>query len=297
MVTKCTKIGFCEYIFWLIDQLLLTLPHYWYLLQRFWMANLNIFIDGTWLFRVCQPDGVLANRTESPLYSFKLDFQKLTESLVAHIHRNGSDLDIGDRYLSTSIFTIPRGVEEWAEQDPNITVADIEKVRKGAFARDRMVQNAVGAGFNDSAVYRPLLRPFMFEKLKNRTFQEKQVDATIIALLVRSAITQGGDFHAFVTGDSDLLPAIRVAYPEYSRNVLLVTTHPDELKASHRQTSFSYTDFQFDISPFFLQDHVKEIIVGEHVYECANCKKIFVRLNRIPVRSRPYCNDCQQSRT
>lgn len=261
------------------------------------MARLNIFIDGTWLFRVCQPDGVLSNKTENNTQSFKIDFAKLSNSLINHLSNLGQRIELGERYISTSIFTLPTDLDDWPNQNPDITADDISRVKNGVRARDFMIQNALNAGFSDVAVYRPNLRPFMIAKLKNRTFQEKQVDATVIALLVRSAITQGANYHAFITGDSDILPAIRVAYPEYSRNVILVTTHPDELRAQHRQTSFSYTDFQFDIEPYFLQDHVKEIITGEHVYECSNCRRVFIRNNTIPTRSRPYCSDCNQRRT
>ncbi|MGB4775415.1 MAG: hypothetical protein WBP45_09600, partial [Daejeonella sp.] len=265
--------------------------------KRHIMPKLNIFIDGTWLFRVCQPDGVLSNRTEYNTQSFKLNFDNLTNSLIGYLKSKSKNVELGERYISTSIFDLPSDLANWTNENPDVTTNDIERVTKGAQAREFMVQNALAAGFSDSAVYRPRLRPFMIEKLKNKTYQEKQVDATVIALLVRSAITQGENFHAFITGDSDVLPAIRVAYPEYSKNVLLVTTHPDELRAEHRQTSFSYTDFQFEIEPYFLQDHVKEIIHGQNVYECSNCRKTFVRSKSIPKNRRPYCNNCSQGRT
>ncbi len=261
------------------------------------MPKLNIFIDGTWLFRVCQQDGVLSNRTEYDTQSFKLNFERLSNSLLNYLKSKGKDIELGERYLSTSIFELPTDLNNWVNENPDVTTNDIERVTKGVQAREYMVQNAISAGYSESAVYRPKLRPFMIEKLKNKTYQEKEVDATVIALLVRRAITQGENFHAFITGDSDVLPAIKVAYPEYSKNVLLVTTHPDELRAEHRQTSFSYTDFQFEIAPYFLQDHVKEIIHGQNIYECSSCRKVFVRTNPIPVRKRPYCTNCSQSRT
>jgi hypothetical protein len=261
------------------------------------MPKLNIFIDGTWLFRVCQADGVLANKTEYNTQSFKLDFSALSNSLLNHLEKLGRSAEIGDRYIATSIFTLPSEINDWPSQNSDITSADIERVARGANARNFLVQNAVQAGYLEDAVYRPRLRPFMIEKLKNRTFQEKQVDASVIALLVRSAITKPDDFHAFVTGDSDMLPAIKIAYPEYSRNVILVTTHPDELRADHRQTSFSYTDFEFDITPYFLQDNVLDIIHGQNTYECGNCRKVFVRNKPVPKGKRPYCTNCHLTRT
>lgn len=262
------------------------------------MAKLNVFIDGTWLFRVCQPDGVLSNRTIYSTKRFNLDFTKFIDSLILHLNNQGKATEgVGDLYLSTSIFDFSDDINEWPSESDEITSNDIERVIKGAIARELMVTNAVSAGFDSSAVYKPRLRPFMIGKIKNGTYQEKQVDATVIALLVKSAITKREDYHVFVTGDSDVLPAIKVAYPEYSKNVLLATTHPDELRAEHRQTSFSYTDFAFDITPYFLQDHVKDILFGNNVYECSKCKIVFNLLTPLSQRSRPYCKDCSRSRT
>ena len=47
-------------------------------------------------------------------------------------------------------------------------------------------------------------------------YQEKQVDTTVVALLVRDAIEHPDDCFALVAGDADILPAIQVAYPNYT---------------------------------------------------------------------------------
>lgn len=151
-------------------------------------------------------------------------------------------------------------------------------------------------GYSDSAVYKPRIKAWMIDRLRTNRFQEKQVDATVVALLVRAAITSPSDVHAVITGDADVLPAIRVAYPKYSKNVMIATTNPDELIAERRQTSFSLNQFKFDIDPFYLQDHSLELLSGAHVYTCAHCHKVFSRPKAIPAKARPCCFACNKAR-
>lgn len=262
------------------------------------MKRLNIFIDGTWLFRVCQPEGTLASKTENSDRSFSLNFSKLNQVLLHHVQKSDSSCNqLGDLYFITSIFDIPANVDTWSDDNPDISVDAIQRVKKGAFARNRVAQNAINANYKEDAIFRPRLKHFMIEKLSSGKFQEKQVDASVVALLVRSAITKPDDYHLLITGDSDIIPAIKVAYPEYSKNVVIATTHPDELRAEHRQTSFSFNSVEFSLPAFYLQDHIIEIIHGENVYECGECRTVLARPNPIPAGKRPYCSDCLASRT
>lgn len=209
------------------------------------MAKLNVFVDGSWLFKACAPERALAYRLEYPDRSFKLDFKKLLSSLLRHAQENmqGDCTELGSLYFSTSIFELPDDLDEWPNERDNISSADIDNVRRSTTARNAFTQNALDAGFLDDAVFRPRLKGWMIENLKEHKFQEKQVDATVVALLVKSAITQPDDVHAIITGDADILPAIRVAYPEYSNNVFVATTHPDQLRSESRQTSYALADF------------------------------------------------------
>lgn len=262
------------------------------------MKLLNIFIDGTWLFRVCQPEGTLSSKTENSDRSFSLSFNKLTNTLLTHVKESDSDCsELGDLYFITSIFDIPENVSSWPEENPDISTDDIERVKRGAFARNSVAQNAIRAGFKEDAIFRPRLKHYMIRRLKEGKFQEKQVDASVVALLVRSAITKPNDYHLLITGDSDIIPAIKVAYPEYSKNVVIATTHPDELKAEHRQTSFTFNSVEFSLPPFYLQDHAKDILHGDHIYECGECRKVFSRSNPVPSSKRPYCSECLSTRT
>jgi uncharacterized LabA/DUF88 family protein len=262
------------------------------------MKQLHIFIDGSWLFRVCQPEGALASKTENSERGFSLNFDKLNRALLEHVKKSDPECStLGDRYFITSIFKIPDNIDTWTVDNPDISTSAIEKVKRGAFIRGRIAENAMRAGYKEDAIFRPRLKHFMIEKLASGKFQEKQVDASLVALLVRSAITKSNDYHLLITGDSDIIPAVKVAYPEYSKNVVIATTHPDELRAEHRQTSFSFNSVEFSLPPFYLQDHIKEIIHGDNVYECGECRVIFTRPNPFPANRRPYCSECNASRT
>ncbi len=262
------------------------------------MSKLNVFVDGSWLFKACAAEGVLANRTERPQTSFRLDFSKLNSAFLNHVRglRSGCN-EMGTSYIATSIFDLPPNFDNWPSEFDNVTSDDIARTRSGVAARERFVDLALAAGYSDQAVYRPRMKGWILEKLRTMRYQEKQVDATVVALLVRSAIVSPNDVHVVITGDVDILPAIKVAYPEYSTNVFLATTHPDELAAEHRQTSFSLNNFDFEIPPFYLQDYAAAIFAGDHVYACVHCNKVFSRPNPIPTKARPCCSPCHSHRT
>lgn len=256
------------------------------------MTALNTFIDGSWLFKACAPEKALAGRMERPERIFPLDFAKLDRALAAHAGCGS----MGERYISTSIFSLPDDFDDWPTQFPDVTRDDIDRTRMGVNARQRFIDGALAAGYLDRAIYRPKIKGWILERLRMGRYQEKQVDATVVALLVRSAITRPNDVHAVITGDADVLPAIKVAYPEYSRNVFVATTHPDELLAERRQTSFSLSSFEFDIRPYYLQDHAEDLMHGNHVYTCGHCHKVFSRPRPIPAKARPCCAPCNAKR-
>ncbi len=262
------------------------------------MGRLNVFVDGSWLFKACAPEKALAARTEFPNKSFQLDFARLAEALLRHANSQVAGCDqLGERFLVTSVFALPDDFDKWPLEYHDVTADDITRTRNGVVSRQRFVDSAVSGGYSDQAVYHPKMKGWILEKLRVKRYQEKQVDATVVALLVRSAITAPDDVHVVITGDADVLPAIKVAYPEYSKNVVIATTHPDELLAERRQTSFSLSNFKFDIEPFYLQDHAHEILAGQFVYTCVHCHKVFARPKSIPVKQRPCCLPCHRTRT
>lgn len=264
------------------------------------MAKLNVFIDGSWLFKVCAPGHVLAARTENDNQGVVLDFARLDMILLDHATAHDPDCtELGERYLCTSVFTLPPDFDGWPDQYDGIRAEHVEQAKRNIYARNRFVKSATDAGYSDRGVYRPPIKPWILEKLidKSKKYQEKLVDTTIVALLVRAAITAPGDDHCIITGDADLLPAVRLAHAEYSRNVFLATTHPDELKAEHRQSSYSLHNFDFRIPPVYLQDNVLEIVQGEYVSECYQCRRVFSRPYPPAIPSRPYCSACGARRS
>lgn len=180
--------------------------------------KLNIFVDGTWLFRACGARKVLASKTETPERNFSLNFQKLSNSILNHVKAyNPKCTEIGNCYLSTSIFELVENIDTWPEKFDDITVEMIEQTKRSVYARSLFSQNAINDGYSDLAIYHPKIKPYMITQLHSNQYQEKQVDASVVALLVKSAIINPNEYHAVVTGDSDILPAIRVAYPEYTK--------------------------------------------------------------------------------
>ena len=256
------------------------------------MPNLNIFIDGTWLLVQCAAGGSMANATDHPDQRFPFDFAKLNQCLLAHVQSHGGACDaIGECQISTSIFTLPDDFDNWPTQYDNMTAESIERVRRAVAARNAFVAQAVDAGYSTDAVFRPPIRDHVVRRLAAGKYQEKQVDTSVVALLVRSAITRPADFHVLITGDADSLPAIRVAYPEFTRNVILATTHPDEFNPRHRQTAFALVDFAFNIPPFYMQnrDAAVRLIEGQFAYRCEECGAVFATHRAVPSRSRPRC--------
>jgi hypothetical protein len=253
---------------------------------------LNIFIDGTWLLVQCAAGGSMANATDHPDRRFPLDFEKLNQALLQHVR----DVDpgcnaVGESYISTSIFALPQDFDNWPNQYDDVTAESVEKVRRAVAARDAFIGQAEAAGYRLDAVYRPPIRDYIIRRLAERKYQEKQVDTSVVALLVRSAITRGNDYHALITGDADILPAIRVAYPQFTQNVFIATTHPDEMNPRHRQTAFALVDFAFNVPPFYMQnrDSAVRLIEGQHAYRCEECGSVFAMPRPVPARARPRC--------
>ncbi|MBN2527647.1 MAG: hypothetical protein JXR76_14745 [Deltaproteobacteria bacterium] len=260
------------------------------------MSNLHIYIDGSWLFKACAKGAALSNRLEVS-QNFRPNFSRLCDAMLKYASSYDSDCTcIGEKYLSTSIFNIPETVDDWIDGE-SITEEDIASIRSSVTAREFFANSALSAGFEPSVIFHPFLKDWMIPKLRAKRFQEKQVDATVVALLVRSAITNVGDYHVVITGDADILPAIKVAYPEYSTNVFIATTHPDQLKSEARQSSFALSDFNCNIEPFYLDQHVDAFLDGENVYTCGHCNKVFVRTKSIPANVKPCCHPCYSSRT
>ncbi len=257
------------------------------------MGKLNIIIDGSWLFRACCADQILSSRTIYPSVRFKLDFNKMNNALLEYTR--GYEIkciELGERYIATSIFKIPMDIDDWPNHHNEVNREDVVRIKKNIHARNSFVSDAILAGYCRDAVMEPELKGYILKKILNKSYSEKQVDTTVVALTVKLSIINREDSLAIITGDADIIPAIKVAYPAYSENIFIVTTHPDELKAHYRQSAWSLTDFNFKIPPYYLQDHVASLMCGEIIYTCPNCHMVFTQTRPIPNKSRSYCKKC-----
>src|SRR5438552_637030 len=130
------------------------------------MPRLHIFIDGSWLYKVAAPDRVLAAKTENPTQAVRIDFGRLDGTLLRHAQSHDKTCtDLGDRFLSTSIFTLPPDFDSWPDQYDSVLPEQIEQTKRGIYARNRFVETAIGAGYSEAAIYRPLLRSWILTKL------------------------------------------------------------------------------------------------------------------------------------
>lgn len=257
----------------------------------------HLFIDGSWLFRACADNGVLANRTCDSTVAFDIDFNKMKAGILKHINDNGVACS-GWKTLNfvTSILEIPSDINTWAGHHPGCTADNIRKLLNNITARNHFAQKAIDAGFDPSIILRPMLKPYMVKKIAEKAFQEKQVDTTVVALLIKSAFQNPNDVHVFITGDADILPAIQVAYPQYTQQVLLATSHPDELNAIHRSSSYSLSQFTFSLPVFYFQDHIKDLLTGDFIFQCDNCAKYYSSRTEFSALQRPRCSKCMRLR-
>ncbi len=255
------------------------------------MQQLHIFIDGSWLFKVCKAGSALSKGTANPAFPFPFDFNGFVSSLVDHVKASSgiNDIQRGKLVFCTSIFDLPEDFDDWSQHNPAILPSKVELTKRVVHAKKEFAKKATSSGFSDEAVFHVKMRPWIMSALDNDSYQEKQVDTTLVALLVKSAFDNPDDYHAIVSGDADMLPALRVAYPGYTKNVLVATTHPDELDSEHKLSSYSYLDYKCDIEPFYFQLNLESVMEGINKYRCNECQKLFSTLKPIPKSSLPRC--------
>lgn len=258
------------------------------------MSKLNVYIDGSWLFKACAPRGVLAAHMEYSDQAVLIDFAQLDMILLDHAKAHDPDCtELGERYIGMSIFTLPFDFTGWPAQHGGINRDHVEQTKRVVFARNRFINSTTDAGYRYCSVGRQLLTPWILRLLidDNQHYHEKEVDGTLIALLVEAATETPSDQQCVITGDADFLAAVRATRRERDRNVILATTRPDEAKAEHRQSSFALNNFGFRIPPIYLQDNLLEIVRGSYASECCQCRRVFSRSYPIP-NYLPRCGPC-----
>lgn len=271
------------------------------------MSKLHVYIDGTWLFKVVEGN-VFDRFLADPLY-FTIDFNKLNALMLQHISKQHPECtELGNCYFVTSLFNVPADFDNWvgkrithpySGQSITVTQRNIDVTKQNIADREKFANDAIAAGYDPNCIFHIDLQEWMLLNLLHPElrYQEKQVDTTVVALLVRDAIEHSDDCFALVAGDSDILPAIQVAYPNYTQNVFPVLTSPNERDGRNRQTSFKYSQYNFQIDTLVLQTHVGDIMAG-NVYQCTECHKYFTTRTPIdPARIAsgailPRCRHC-----
>lgn len=258
------------------------------------MSKLNIYIDGSWLFKVCAPRGVLAAHMEHDEQAVLLDFTRLDMILLDHATAHNPDCtELGERHICMCALTLPSDFNNWPNQHNGVAYEDIERTKKGVFARNCIIESATDAGYSDASVTRPQIKPWSLDKLtgKSGKYQEKCADTSIAFMLGQSLANSSDDIQCIVTGDADLLPPVVLDNPKHTCNLILATTRPDEVNAEHRQSSFALNSYDFRIPPVYLQDNLLEIVKGEYVSECSRCQRVFSR-SYSPPNHLPCCAPC-----
>jgi hypothetical protein len=111
------------------------------------MSKLNIFVDGSWLYKVCQTDGVLARKTVYPRY-FKFDFSKFRNLILKYIQNINPECDgIDECHFVTSLFDLPSDFTSWvgrnvqgrliSQDNIDITKANVQD--RTSFANGRFI--------------------------------------------------------------------------------------------------------------------------------------------------------------
>src|SRR6185369_6622689 len=107
------------------------------------LADLNVFIDGSWLFRQCGPSGSLAYATDRPSERFPLDFNRLNQELLRHVESHGHHCDgLGELIFAASILSLPSDLDDWPKRYPGIRPENIEITRKAVWAREALLREA-----------------------------------------------------------------------------------------------------------------------------------------------------------
>lgn len=275
---------------------------YFYTFLENCMSKLHIYIDGSWLFKVCNKTSALAKHMADNKLNetkhFPMDFEKLNTQLLKHAQvHNAACTEHGDLFFCTSIFNAPNDLDNWPNSDGDITDSDIKRTRSNIYARERFAKSALDSGYSDEALLRPQLKKHHIKNIKNNVHQEKQVDTTVVALLIKNAFFYSEDFHCVISGDADIMPAIKVAYPEFAKNVFVATSHPDELLPEDRMTSYEIANFDFNVPIFYFQENIEHLMAGDHVYQCRNhsCMGYFSQSNPMPSGKQPYCYNCRRA--
>ena len=203
----------------------------------------NVFVDGSWLFKICGANKALSQRTYQKDRNFNLDFNKLIKLIQDKLIKSFEIFSIekGDFYLFSAIFDYEENqIRKWHTENnehlKNIKDIDafIEKFKRNVNARETFIKSSENAGFDISGVHNVTLKPWMCKALNEFRYQEKMADTSMVARLVEHTLIglTETDIQVVVAGDLDILPGIKTIIPDYTKKLILVTITPEQYDES-----------------------------------------------------------------
>lgn len=231
------------------------------------MKNIHLFVDGTWLFKTCKPGGFLAKLTATPEQRFKMDFQKFVgfvESELSDVL--GSTICCGKKYIASSVFDIAGlnpPIDKWPEAytDEGITPEMIVRFRNNITARTNFIDNAVKFGGFFYDANHESLKPHIVVAIANDDYREKQVDSKVQAELIDCGKENKlSAYYAVLTGDLDMMPALKKSYPEWSDNVILLTTEPNYPDGVSSFDMVKFVNENFKYNAVFIDKHFSKFL-------------------------------------
>lgn len=268
----------------------------------------NVFVDGSWLFKICGVSGPLYSRTDKRDKSFKLDFNKLIKLIQNKLRNDFQNplIQSGDFYLFSAIFDYDENqIRKWyAEKKCDLKNQSIDKFieqfKSNVNARTIFTKSAESSGFDISGVHTVPFKPWMCKKIIEKSYQEKMVDTSLVARLVEHTLigSTETDIQVVIAGDLDILPGIKTVIPDYTKKLILVTVTPLQHDESTQVSSFELSNFNFEHEPILLDREVANIMQGTYVSQCnnPNCSKVFSSNFKITMNS-SLCKKCQQERS
>lgn len=253
--------------------------------------NCHIYVDGSWLFKQCGKQKSLSWRAfpkSKHEKIFFIDYSKLINLIINELRSTiKEDLDVGTLWYFSSVFS------ELTE----IPGEDVQLILRENYAKKRIIDEVRKAGFNTDHVFEVPFKPWMIDAIKSKSYKEKKVDSAMVTYMADNFKNYENDYHAVVTGDLDVMPAIQRLMQSGIGKVILVTTKPHQWDITMQQTSWELANYPFSHGPIFLEDKVKSIMSGDLIYECVRCRDLFARRKAIPPLSQPLCIKCYTEKT
>ena len=215
------------------------------------MTTVHVYIDGSWLYKLCQKSnntdiesGAFV-RAKNLNCHFQIDFEKLSNTLSEIMRKKcGDEINLFRKIIVTSVFKVgEKKFNDYCNKEEIINAIrntpfrgkfdlsdeEVERIANSIISRRTFAGNAVKYDYNkndNGFIFESILNEQRLRSYINSTYTEKMVDTALVASLVKGAIINKYDYHCLVAGDADMISALKVAYPDYHKNIFLATVDP-----------------------------------------------------------------------